>query len=230
MVPVHEFSRVRDHQHSTAPSASLVLTNMPTGGWCHLIEPRRKIIGRADTADIPVPTRFRSVSRKHAEVWRDHRGCWLHDLGSRVGTRVNWVWIDRLSQAKIVPGDLISLGDRIEIQVVAGEPMNDPDNELADEILGGSPNDDLTVGLAPRASRRQTLREHISPAETEVLLWISRGYLDNEELGRLLHRSPHTVRTQLGSILRKLGLHSRGDIVGWLRRPMHGDASPGSRT
>jgi DNA-binding CsgD family transcriptional regulator len=214
---------------SPVASASLILTNLPTGGWCHLIEQRRKVIGRADDVDIAVPTRFRSVSRKHAEVWRDHRGCWIRDLGSRVGTRVNWVWIDRLSQAKIVAGDLINLGDRIEIQVVAGEPESDPSQDAIDEILGGSPNDDPTVGLSPRASRRQLIREHISPAETELLLWVSRGYLDNDELGRLLHRSPHTVRTQLGSILRKLGLHSRGDIIGWLRRPTHGDASPGGR-
>lgn len=211
---------------SPAATASLILTNHPTGGWCHLIEERRKVIGRADNVDIPLPTRFRSVSRQHAEVWRDHRGCWIRDLGSRIGTRVNLVWIDRLPQAKIIPGDLINLGGTVEIQVVTGELASEPCTELDDDILGGIPSDDPTVGLVPRASRRQTLREHISPAETELMLWISRGYLDNEELGRLLHRSPHTVRTQLGSILRKLGLHSRGDIIGWLKRPSNVDKPP----
>lgn len=210
-----------------AVTASLILTNHPTGGWRHMIEERRKIIGRSDHVDICVPTRFRSVSRQHAEVWRDHRGYWIRDLGSRVGTRINLVWIDRLPQAKIVPGDLISLGGSVEIQVVAGELDDEPDGDFLDDALGGPPSDDPTVGVMPRPSRREVLREQVSKAETELMLWVSRGYLDNEELGRLLHRSPHTVRTQLNSILRKLGLHSRGDIIGWLKRPSNGDRPSG---
>lgn len=202
----------------SAAIVSLILTNHPTGGWTHVISHERQIVGRGDDVRIVVPKRFRSVSRRHAEVWMDHRGCWIRDLGSRVGTRVNLVWVDRLPEAKLVPGDLIRLGESLEIQVVAGEPPNDAPIEISDAELREVESDDPTIGLTPRASPRQLLRQHISPAETEVMLWISRGYLANEDLGRLLHRSPHTVRTQLGSILRKLGLHSRGDIIGWLKR------------
>jgi len=209
-------------------SASLILTNHPTGGWCHAIEERAKVIGRADDVDIPVPAQFRSVSRKHAEVWRDHRGFWIRDLGSRVGTRINLVWVDRLPQVKLVPGDLINLGGNVEIQVVAGQLADESPRE-EDDLLSGLPSDDPTIGLVPQASRRQVLCEHISPAELELMVWISRGYLDNEELGRFLHRSPHTVRTQINSILRKLGLHSRGDIVGWLKRPAQSGKSPSGK-
>lgn len=202
---------------SATRSVSLLLTNHPAGGWFFTIDSHRKMIGRADDVEIPVPRKFRTVSRRHAEVWLDHRGCWIRDLGSRVGTRVNLVWIDRLSEVKLVPGDLIRLGENLEIQVVAGDPTAEGNGEAVEE-LSSSASGDQTLGLFPRATPQQLLRQHISPAETEVMLWISRGYLGNEDLGRLLHRSPNTVRTQVGSILRKLGLHNRGDIIGWLKR------------
>jgi DNA-binding CsgD family transcriptional regulator len=196
----------------------LILTNHPTGGWCHQVDDRHKVIGRAEDVDIPVPKRFRSVSRRHAEIWMDRRGCWIQDLGSRQGTRVNLIWIDRLPAARLVAGDLIRLGADLEIQVVSGKAPDD----RADVVSLNSPHDsasgEATVVVQPQAPPNKLLRERISPAETEVMLWISRGFLDNEELGRLLYRSPHTVRTQVNSILQKLALHNRGDIVGWLKR------------
>ena len=205
---------------STVSSTSLILTNMPMGDWCHPIEKRPKVIGLSGDVDIPLPDWIRSVSPHHAQVWGDHRGHWIRDLGSTVGTRVNLIWIDGLSQAKILPGDTINLGDRVQMQVVPGEPTCDGDTEPAEEVWGRSPHDDPTVRLAPAEVLRQMICEFVSPAETELLLWVSRGVLDNEELGRRLHRSPHTVRTQVGSIFRKLGLHSRGEMISWLLRRM----------
>jgi DNA-binding CsgD family transcriptional regulator len=199
-------------------AVSLLLTNYSTGGWFHQIDAQHKIVGRSDSVEISVPKKFRTVSRRHAEVWHDHRGCWIRDLGSRVGTRVNLVWIDRLSEARMVPGDLIRLGESLEIQVVAGGLAAEDPDESSQEDANGSSGGDQTLGLTARLTPQQLLRKHISPAETEVMLWISRGYLGNEELGHLLHRSPHTVRTQVSSILRKLDLHNRGDIIGWLKR------------
>lgn len=208
-------------------SLSLVLTNHPTSGWYYQVSEKHQILGRADDVDIPVPKQFRTVSRRHAEIWMDRRGCWIRDLGSRQGTRVNLIWIDRLASAELLPGDLIRLGPDVEIQVVAGNPCDErPDDFLFDDEEDAS----MEAGTALSAalvSPRKMLRERISPAETEVLLWISRGFLDNEQLGRRLHRSPNTVRTQVNSILRKLALHSRGDIVGWLKRSASGQPDKG---
>lgn len=198
---------------------ALLLTNHPDNGWYHPIEQDRKIIGRSSKeCQISIPKDFRTVSRRHAEVWQDHRGCWIRDLGSRGGTRLNLIWIDRLTEVQLLPGDLIRLGETVEIQVVAGGPAADAADEALEKGLSESSSSDNTIGVAPQLTARQILRKQISPAETEVMLWISRGYLGNEELGRMLHRSPHTVRTQVGSILRKLGLHNRAEIIGWLKR------------
>jgi DNA-binding CsgD family transcriptional regulator len=202
-----------------AGAVSLILTNHPTGGWCHQVEETHKVIGRAKDADIVVPKHFRSVSRHHAEIWKDPRGCWLRDLGSRKGTRLNLVWIDRLTEAKLVAGDLIRLGTDLEIQVVAGNPSDEQtDDSFRAGTAADSSSSDVTVMSYAPATPRKMLRERITPAETEVLLWISRGFIDNEELGRRLHRSPNTVRTQVNSILQKLSLHNRGEIMGWLKR------------
>jgi DNA-binding NarL/FixJ family response regulator len=48
--------------------------------------------------------------------------------------------------------------------------------------------------------------------EREVLQLLARG-LDNEGIGRALHLSPHTARTHVGNILRKLKVHSRAEAA-----------------
>jgi DNA-binding CsgD family transcriptional regulator len=70
---------------------------------------------------------------------------------------------------------------------------------------------------APEPAGRQLCRE-LSPAEIDVLLWISRGYSDYSEIGKLLHRSPLTVETEVRNMRAKLGLHSRTELMGWLKR------------
>ncbi len=52
----------------------------------------------------------------------------------------------------------------------------------------------------------------LTAREREVLQLLSRG-LDNRAIARQLHLSPHTARTHVGNILRKLGVHSRADAA-----------------
>jgi two-component system NarL family response regulator len=89
-----------------------------------------------------------------------------------------------------------------------------------------------------RAARNRT-RDHGSPSaagrltsrEREVLRLLARG-MDNEGIAMALHLSPHTARTHVGNILRKLEVHSRaeaarlalpeivgGEAVLWIRGP-----------
>lgn len=49
---------------------------------------------------------------------------------------------------------------------------------------------------------------HLSPREREVLELLARGF-DNEAIAGALYLSVHTVRTHVGNIMRKLGVHSR---------------------
>jgi DNA-binding CsgD family transcriptional regulator len=52
----------------------------------------------------------------------------------------------------------------------------------------------------------------VSLREQEILSWVARG-LTNDEIARRLWLSPHTVRTHLENVYRKLGVRSRAQAV-----------------
>ncbi|HEX6208403.1 MAG TPA: response regulator transcription factor, partial [Actinomycetota bacterium] len=52
----------------------------------------------------------------------------------------------------------------------------------------------------------------LTPREREVLSLVARG-LDNARIANALYLSPHTVRTHVGNILRKLEVHSRAEAA-----------------
>lgn len=60
-------------------------------------------------------------------------------------------------------------------------------------------------GVAPGVGR-------LTPREREVLRLLARG-LNNPEIAEALYLSPHTVRTHVGNILRKLEVHSRAEAA-----------------
>jgi DNA-binding CsgD family transcriptional regulator len=64
---------------------------------------------------------------------------------------------------------------------------------------------------------RMTLQT-LSHCEHNIMLWMARGYIHEDELARILHRSPNTIRTQIASVLKKLNLHSRMAVLNQLMR------------
>ena len=60
----------------------------------------------------------------------------------------------------------------------------------------------------------------LTSRERDVLDLLARG-LDNVAIARKLHLSAHTVRTHVGNILRKLGVHSRAEAA---RMALHAGA------
>lgn len=203
------------------PSAYLILINVPEEDWSYKIDTQRKTLGRSLTATMRIPERFDQVSRLHAEVWREDHHNWLRDVGSRGGTYVNGICLENGQAVPVTIGDRIALSD-VELSVVGevsrlAEVMLEAGiavlSESGDETDGGT---DIK-GAMPPAFIRDMLRQ-LTTAELDVVLWMYRGFTSDEELGRKLFRSPNTIRTQVGSIFGKLNLHSRTDIVSWLRR------------
>jgi DNA-binding NarL/FixJ family response regulator len=90
------------------------------------------------------------------------------------------------------------------------------DTERVGEILRRAARPLATEDPGMRALARLTSRER------EVLSLVAQG-LDNEAIGRHLYLSPQTVRTHVGRILRKLGVHSRAEAA---RLAMRARASP----
>ncbi|MCW5548327.1 MAG: response regulator transcription factor [Opitutaceae bacterium] len=56
----------------------------------------------------------------------------------------------------------------------------------------------------------------LAPAEQAVAMQVAQG-LSNREIARALGKSEFTVKTQVCSILRKLGVPSRGRLIVLLR-------------
>jgi DNA-binding CsgD family transcriptional regulator len=62
-------------------------------------------------------------------------------------------------------------------------------------------------GISPRV-KKAAANYRLSAAETEVLHWLARGLADRE-IGKKLFVSHATIRSHVGQILAKLGVHSR---------------------
>jgi DNA-binding CsgD family transcriptional regulator len=204
-------------------SGYLIMVNVPPLEWSAAIVRVEQTIGRGDEASIVIPDRFRAVSRRHATIWADAaEQVFIRDLGSRCGTDVNGIHLKAEEQYRLVMGDRIKLAG-LELQITRSLPTLP---ELVAELKVPDIHDtwDEDVEYRPVAEARELLKV-LSNAELEVMLWLCRGYTQLESVGRKLHRSPHTVRTQLNSIFRKLNVHSRDELVGKLRRA---NREPGS--
>jgi DNA-binding CsgD family transcriptional regulator len=213
-------------ENDKAPPAYLVMTNVEPEDWCAAFSERRKLIGRDPQADVPA--RYTYVSRRHAEIWANAGNLGIRDLGSKAGTHVNGVWLKANSDTALAVGDRIWLGG-IELDVVrevsliaqvlaesgvVAEAYLKSDDAADDQEESDVLSTDFRYSLQPI----RTVLAELSRAELEIVLWMGRGYLDDVALGDRLFRSPHTVRTQVNSIFRKLNLHSRADVLGFLKR------------
>jgi DNA-binding CsgD family transcriptional regulator len=195
--------------------AHLRIVNFPE--WLAGITGEKQLIGRGKEAHLRLPPQFRSASRKHAQIWADKRDLlWICDLDSRMGTTVNGVLLAPHRENRVIPGDRILIG-AVELELRSGHPAANAVN-TADKgsiIDMESTRAEVRTTSAARLGQRLEL---LTAAEVDVVLWLTRGYTDLDEIGQLLHRSPHTVRTQLGSIFRKADVHSREELLGWIRR------------
>jgi DNA-binding CsgD family transcriptional regulator len=196
----------------------VVLVNVSPREWCFRIDQGKSLIGRSQTVEIPVPPRFRHVSRVHAELFRDKLDTTITDLGSSGRTTVNGMLLEARQPVKVAVRDRIRLAE-MELELVSSVPL--PSSLLAKELGEGSEEEETSIGQTASAhldASSHPLLSQVSPAEIEVLMWMTRGFTTDAELGKLLYRSPHTVRTQVASIFYKLGIHSRAELIGWLRR------------
>jgi len=196
--------------------AYLLMTNVSHNEWQAPVFNHSQVIGRLPDCDIQVPSAFVHVSRQHALVGADKDGLWIQDLKSSGGTQLNSVPLIPDIKTRAMIGDRVSLGG-LELYFVS------PDASILDdpgEATGVDGQAGRTVRFTARSVR--TLGDDrlsgLSPAELEVVRWVCRGLTSFEEIGRQLFRSPHTVRTQLGSVFKKLNVHSREQLLALLRK------------
>ena len=72
----------------------------------------------------------------------------------------------------------------------------------------------LPLAIVPAPAENQ--RAYLTPAEAEVVTHLRQG-LTNREIATRLGKSEFTVKNQVSTILRKLGLPTRGRLIALLR-------------
>lgn len=206
-------SKIPAEGKTPPPFGYLALTNIDPTQWCCAIEGWKKTIGRGKNADIRVSPTFPCVSRLHAAVWSSGDKAFLQDLGSTSGTSINGIWIEKNRDVLIAVGDRILMGD-MEMYVADQLPT------LARVIAARSTLMDDAEKTDDHGAklRDEALLTSLTQAELEIILWVGRGYIDDQELAQVLHRSPHTIRTHMRNIFQKMGIHARTEILSWLRR------------
>ena len=95
-----------------SPSADIRLTVFDGGAKQKVIDltrsgSERVSFGRGDGNDVIIPSATRVVSRNHGYFSREGDGWYVTDLGSTNGTRING---SRQKRARIVPGDIVTIG------------------------------------------------------------------------------------------------------------------------
>lgn len=125
-------------------------------------------------------------------------------------------------QLRSLPDDVAEVGTvaraagrRAQITV-----LNNPANALAKprflvvlDARAAAPAGEAATQVGP--VRMSTLRE-LSPREREIALLVCEGF-SNAEIARRLSKSVLTIKTQLNSVFRKLGVNSRAKLMAMLR-------------
>lgn len=144
-------------------------------------------IGRLPQNTIALEDRY--VSRHHAALIKLETELYFADLGSRNGSFLNGHRV--IMPTSLHHGDRLRLGNT-EIDIII-PPCRKKLSTANDE----------TVPIA---------HPILTPSEERVFWQVVQGFT-NKEIGRRLQISPRTVQTHLSSIMNKLALENRSQIV-----------------
>lgn len=183
----------------------LISMDQVTGDLPYELTRGSHTIGRSRTCDLVI--RDDTLSRQHARIWLGaDEQIVLEDLGSKNGTFVNDV---RIMQQPVKPKAILRLGE-IRIFLSSEEP-----NGVLDSFEG------------TKSARRDRDRpmanlpvESLTAAQKKVFGLLVVGH-DEPAIARILNRSVHTIHLHIQAIFRKLGIHSRADLLAIVIRSQH---------
>ncbi len=177
----------------TLPGIEVVVAN-PSFQWT------RDAVARGDVDVVLIGLDGDTFDHQHVRL--------LHDLRSDVGVVILGESRDPELVAGVVragargwlrPTASVQLLVRTLEGVTRGQSWLPPDltTVLLDELLGGERARDISQEAIAKLSAR----------EVEILDCLARG-MTRPEIGETFQLSPHTVRTHVNNVLRKLGVHS----------------------
>jgi pSer/pThr/pTyr-binding forkhead associated (FHA) protein len=184
-----------------AEQAWLVMQGVSPSLWAERVLAKRQTMGRSSECDVRVV--HKTVSRRHAEIWRRDGSLFIRDLDSSNGTFVNG---RRVVEAIFSVGGTIQLGE-VSLKVVESNTVDLTEGEDETELLAKSP--DVACGLL----------EKLSPGQIQVVSLLLRG-LGEKEVAERLCLSKHTVHTHVKHIYKLLDVQSRSQLMAqYLGRP-----------
>lgn len=181
-------------------------------------------IGRAATSDIALHDS--KVSRAHTRIECGPEGCWVVDLGSANGTKVNGAPVER---ARLSAGDVISVGSTsLRYEPPSELDENDPDltridteAQLETTLMETAIPNELSETRIPRLAVHTRTRTWEVPLDGDAVT-IGR-HADNTVVLDSQRASRHHARieqTAAGFMLHDLG-SDNGTIVGGQRVTRH---------
>jgi two-component system nitrate/nitrite response regulator NarL len=139
------------------------------------------------------------------------------DLARRLGDRSATVILTRRPEGEVIleavsAGAMGCLGHHVDPAVLAAQIHRAAGGRFViDEARLHETLKRASAGRVPEVGAFAPLAT-LTSREREILQLLVRG-LDNRAIAGRLHLSPHTARTHVGNILRKLGVHSRAEAA-----------------
>ncbi len=187
----------------------LVMRNVSHADWSYRLDHKTVVLGNGVHCQVWIPNVFGGLSSEHAELGADGGRRWLRDLGSTSGTAINGVYIDHMKRASLEIDDSIWMGGvEIEVHVRIASVAH-----VTPKTANPSSSPDPAIWANPSRSACAIL----TPTETELLLWFSRGLTNAAQLVRKLGITKSTAETHIKSIHRKLKVRSQGELEHWLK-------------
>jgi DNA-binding NtrC family response regulator len=148
---------------------TLVLYHRDGAKVAQLDKGRSIVVGRSSPSDVEIPDL--GLSRQHARFTWDDQGVWVEDLKSTNGTKKNG---ERITRAKIAPGDEIAVGPvMVSVHVMSS---------IDDELRGFDGHDRFVAALDEELTRARTFQRTVTlvmvrsttPKTGHVSRWASR--------------------------------------------------------
>lgn len=174
-----------------------LITTLPGGHKREFALSKTEVsIGRAATSDIAL--RDSKVSRAHTRVECGADGCWVVDLGSSNGTKLNGAAITR---ARLTPGDIIAVGTTsLRYEAAADEEDSldltciDTDAQLETTLSETAIPNELTETRIPRLAVHSRTRTWEVPLDGDA---VTIGRQDDNTIVLDSHRvSRHHARVE----------------------------------
>ncbi len=152
------------------------------------------IVGRTHRAQIVIADA--TVSRRHARLVYSRRVLTVEDLSSSNGTRVNECPVSQCE---------LRVGDQVRFGLVACAVSSSP---LSIRAIG----EDESTYQARKAFDQTTQIDVLTAAQQEIVDYVLRGRTE-AEIASHLDKSPHTIHSHLKAIFKRLGVHSRAELI-----------------